>query len=701
MGHRTFAHLAPLALLSTIAFTQIAHADGTVILDFAGNSNDAPLSVTTTPDGRIFVEVEVGNSPACGTFGLDANGTLLPAFGSNGRMRDEGEFCIHKPLLAADGSLVTLTGGGGFTGFVANAGLREDFAARLPVRVHNSSGQLVGTFPAAPVEVPQFRRENYRVLAQAPDGKWLVGGGEFVGSNSSCTTSWVVRRFNGDGTLDTTFAGGRLVLSVGGGMTGPGCWDATVQDIRVLPDGKIWVSGDGRIVRLTADGERDTSFGLNGLIQYSAAGPIRDVDSLGRAYLFSYRIDSQTGHPIGHFIRVNPDGGIDTTYQNPEGIVEMSKAELDSADRLVVFGRPYPYGTSPQTKGFIARYTSSGAPDTTFGGTGQVLVDVPGGQLATASVYCLGAVHLNDKLLMACNSMAGADPDAVDTNMVLSRFNTDGTLDVTFGALQEDSDVFPDPFTVAPKSAPYGTVYVESDPITITGINSPTKLGGDVSMGCTGVYSNPGTITSGQTFCVRAAAPLTPLGTVTYQVQVGRRVVPWIITATNSPADVIPDTFSFPSRINVAVGTEVFSDAVVISGITGRAAVTISGGGSSAYSLNCTGSLAGVPGTITNGETICIRHYSAPDNSASITSTLTIGGVTATFTSTTAAAPPPASPPPSSPPPSSPAPPPAAAQSSGGGGASDLLLLAPLALILSMSLTRATRRTRARREQAP
>ena len=53
--------------------------------------------------------------------------------------------------------------------------------------------------------------------------------------------------------------------------------------------------------------------------------------------------------------------------------------------------------------------------------------------------------------------------------------------------------------------------------------------------------------------------------------------------------------------------------------------------------MGCTGTwtAAGSTDDISNAETVCVRHTSSGSSSTSVTSTLTIGGVVGTFTSTT------------------------------------------------------------------
>ncbi len=104
--------------------------------------------------------------------------------------------------------------------------------------------------------------------------------------------------------------------------------------------------------------------------------------------------------------------------------------------------------------------------------------------------------------------------------------------------------------------------------------------------------------------------------------------------ANLSPLDLLPDAFAFVDATDVPTSTSITSAPVTITGITGPATVSVIGG---AYSVGCAGAFATATGTISNGETVCVRHQSAPTTATATATTLTVGGVVDTFTSTTAA----------------------------------------------------------------
>lgn len=100
-----------------------------------------------------------------------------------------------------------------------------------------------------------------------------------------------------------------------------------------------------------------------------------------------------------------------------------------------------------------------------------------------------------------------------------------------------------------------------------------------------------------------------------------------------SPNDSTPNAFSFPSQPSVALSTVITSQTITLSGTNVDAAISVSGG---EYSVNG-GAFTSSSGTISPNSTIAVRHTSSASNSTNTVTTLTIGGVQGTFTSTTIA----------------------------------------------------------------
>lgn len=99
--------------------------------------------------------------------------------------------------------------------------------------------------------------------------------------------------------------------------------------------------------------------------------------------------------------------------------------------------------------------------------------------------------------------------------------------------------------------------------------------------------------------------------------------------------DTTPDAFTFTDVTDVAVSTTQTSNTITVAGMSAGASatVTVTGG---TYSKN-SGAYVSTAGTAQNGDTFSVRHTSSASNSTSVDTTLTIGGISDTYTSTTVA----------------------------------------------------------------
>ena len=100
--------------------------------------------------------------------------------------------------------------------------------------------------------------------------------------------------------------------------------------------------------------------------------------------------------------------------------------------------------------------------------------------------------------------------------------------------------------------------------------------------------------------------------------------------------DTTPDAFSFVDQTGVAQSTLITSAAVTITGINSAATVTVSGG---EWDKNDAGSWSASSGTVVNNDTVKVRRTSSASYSTGADVTLTVGGVSDTFTCTTLADP--------------------------------------------------------------
>jgi VWFA-related protein len=118
----------------------------------------------------------------------------------------------------------------------------------------------------------------------------------------------------------------------------------------------------------------------------------------------------------------------------------------------------------------------------------------------------------------------------------------------------------------------------------------------------------------------------------TLEIAVTGQAAPANATFTRRACDVMPDPFSFASQTGLRTDRQVISTAATITGIETAASINSSNG---RYSIGCNGVFTNAPGSISNGQTVCVSHTTSTDFSTSKVTTLTVGDGSATFTSTT------------------------------------------------------------------
>ncbi|MDP3856823.1 MAG: hypothetical protein Q8Q73_03575 [Stagnimonas sp.] len=104
------------------------------------------------------------------------------------------------------------------------------------------------------------------------------------------------------------------------------------------------------------------------------------------------------------------------------------------------------------------------------------------------------------------------------------------------------------------------------------------------------------------------------------------------VTVNVVSGDTVPEAFAFASQMAVARDVAVISNAVTITGIDTPSPIKVDNGH---YSING-GGWTKVSGTVPSGASVRLRHQSSGTASTSVTTTLSVGGVTGAFTSTTA-----------------------------------------------------------------
>jgi len=265
------------------------------------------------------------------------------------------------------------------------------------------------------------------------------------------------------------------------------------------------------------------------------------------------------------------------------------------------------------------------------------------GMNAAAAVSVTGGEYS-----VGCGAVFTTDPGTIDdgetvcvrhTSAATYATGTDTTLTVggvadTFTSTTLAADTTPDAFSFTDLVDVALDTVQTSNAVTITGINAAAAIdvaGGEYSIGCGETFTaDPGAINNGETVCVRHSSASTYATGTDTTLTVGG--VADTFTSTTLPADTMPDAFTFTDVTDVALDTVQTSNAVTITGINDATAISVTGG---EYSIGCGALFTTDPGTINDGENVCVRHTSAATYATGTDTTLTVGGVADTFTSTT------------------------------------------------------------------
>lgn len=265
--------------------------------------------------------------------------------------------------------------------------------------------------------------ESAHAVAIQSDGKIVLAGSTDPGAKSD----FALARYNGDGTIDSAFGIGGWVSTT----IGPG--NDAISAIALQTNGDIVVAGSSgnsfAVARyLSATGALDPSFGAGGFVTASvgavASGEAVAIGPDGKIVV--------AGTANNHFFvaRFTVSGTIDTSF-NLSGIAATSIGASDwgqgvavQPDNKIVLAGYSDLG--PSENFALVRYNISGTLDTSFNVTGKVHTDFLSNSNDQAHAVALQA---DGKIVVAGFTTAGGQSFGV------LRYNPNGSLDTTFGAL--------------------------------------------------------------------------------------------------------------------------------------------------------------------------------------------------------------------------------------------------------------------------
>lgn len=367
---------------------------------------------------------------------LHAQGEGAPDLSFNGAgywVKDFGfNDNLNAVLIQSDNKIV-----------VTGVALSSAFQGELIVVRLNPDGTPDASFGTGGVFTYTSPAESYGYeIHEMPTGELLIGG-----ISISLNTGYadvLLLRLKANGTLDTDFGNGGTVIH---SFTN---FDDFLQGMDVQADGKIVVSGTvsdisgfdifntPAIMRFTADGDVDTSFGTDGVTRFPAVAIDNELNSCrvlpdGKIVASGHYMNTFTGATDFDILVVKvdeqgtPDAGFGTegkvTTAIYGGIDDAFGMDIDAEGRIVVGG----FTTQPVTLSFdlaILRYLPNGELDTNFGENGFVLYD------NTPYDVCNDLAIQPDGKIVA---VGGTGDFLFPKKFAVWRYLSDGSADTSFG----------------------------------------------------------------------------------------------------------------------------------------------------------------------------------------------------------------------------------------------------------------------------
>jgi len=367
-------------------------------MDLAGNALAANFSWSFTTALSGSVDTTFGNG-----------GMITVTFGG---VEEEALAIALQP----DGKAV-------IGGFADLSGIRKFALMRLDL-----NGMLDTSFGTGGIVNTTFDSSSWDIIGDLviqADGKIVAAGGY---------SAFALARYNDDGSLDTGFGTNGTVRTVAGVS------QSSAYSVALQPDGKIIAGGWGdqsgppygtrfTLIRYNSDGSLDTSFGSGGISRTLVDGYTATIRSIaiqpdGKIVAAGY---AYTGSAYDFaFVRFNADGTIDTSFgTNGATIVPIGSGDdicyamhLQSDGKIVGAGDTFV--SSADSDFAVIRLTSQGALDPSFSAGGIVTTD-------------FGAENRANGLAIQPDGKLIAAGFAFYQGFALARYNSDGSLDATFG----------------------------------------------------------------------------------------------------------------------------------------------------------------------------------------------------------------------------------------------------------------------------
>ena len=349
---------------------------GKALTSFGAGNNSEARAVAVQADGKIVLAGSL--QPTNGRVGFalaryTKRGRLDSSFGRGGKVvtrfgAGRGVSQASALAIQPDGKVVAV---GSWYRSPINGPVRFALAR------YTSRGRLDPSFGRGGKVLTSFGPRSHSsargVLIQ-PDGRLVVVGDDLTDTRREGYSAVALARYHTDGTLDRTFGrDGRVVTKLF--EYGASAGAAVLQQ-----DGKVVVNASDAsrsfLVRYSADGKLDRSFGVGGkAVASRRVLPLLALQQPGGRFIVAGSVTARHGRAF--FLgRYTQKGDADSSFgRDGKAFTDFGSPAVANALAVQANGKIVVAGSRRFNDFAVARYTSSGRPDGSFGSGGKVTTD--------------------------------------------------------------------------------------------------------------------------------------------------------------------------------------------------------------------------------------------------------------------------------------------------------------------------------------
>ena len=428
--------------------------NGTLDATFGANGKTVPRVFEMPNQGHVennilsLVLLDSGKFLVVGTYGINNSpsgtvvarfnddGTIDTTFGTGGKVSSESGIFVKE-------NLKILPGGKFIIGLNANVSFGIIGNINFAFECYTQDGVLDTTFGIDGKVVTSFGNGSSALASMAllPDGKFVAAGG-YNPTNQNIAVI-IVAKYNADGSLDTTFdTDGKVTTTFGTGTNCYGVYISANEVGKLIVAGTVFTSNQTitnfGMVQYNANGALDTGFDGDGKALSLIDDGFYGITSINKDTNGKYLVNFNDGNPFNYSVirKYNADISLDLSFGSNGQFNTLNsgygiaKNIIITSDSKIIMLRSFTFG--------LIKYNANGTLDTTFDTDGIVITEF---EYSTDDLKKI-IVLPDDKIIAIGTSIYRQPNNAYFSNIVLSRYNSNGSLDTSFGDLGKVYSVF-------------------------------------------------------------------------------------------------------------------------------------------------------------------------------------------------------------------------------------------------------------------